>query len=110
MSFDAANLDNLMHERRAAVAESIHTISTEEMKALGEVIFPYVDHHWREKYFAFVNENASATFHHAITSDRAHILYCHAQQKGMWFVSGSGMGPLQAKGLQIMKEIVESGH
>ena len=28
----------------------------------------------------------------------------------MWFVSGGGMGPLQAKGLKIMKELVKGAN
>jgi hypothetical protein len=35
-------------------------------------------------------------------------MYCHAQNKGMWFVPGSGMGPMQPKGLGILKQIVEA--
>jgi hypothetical protein len=49
---------------------------------------------------------AGATFHHAVTSDGVNILYCRDQDKGMWFLPGSGMGPLQARGRQIMKEMI----
>lgn len=69
----------------------------EELKALGEGLFPNFDHPWREKFFGFIEENASTTFHHATTHDRIHIVYCLAQDKGMWFLPGSGMGPLQGK-------------
>jgi hypothetical protein len=110
MPSENLNMDELTEERRKALAETIRTISVEELKALGEGLFPYHDHPWREKFFGFITENASATFHHATTNDRIHIIYCHAKDKGMWFLPGSGMGPLQANGLKIMKEIVEGSH
>ncbi|MEO8351977.1 MAG: hypothetical protein ABI680_09610 [Chthoniobacteraceae bacterium] len=105
MPSDNLNVDDLTEERRKALAASIHTISVEEFKALCEGLFPHHDHPWREKVFGFIAENSGATFHHATTHDRIHIIYCGAQDKGMWFTPGSGMGPLQAKGLGIMKKL-----
>jgi hypothetical protein len=107
MSSANLNMDDLTKERSQAIAETIKPIGIEELKALGEGLFPYIDHPWRAKFFDFIAENAGATFHHALTDDRIHIIYCNAQNKGMWFIPGSGMGPLQAKGLKILKEIVE---
>jgi len=101
------NMDEMTEARREAIAASIRTISMEELKTLGEGLFPYIDHPWRDRFFSFVNENAAATFYHATTHDRVHIIYCAGQNNGMWFRPGSGMGPLQAKGLKILKEIVE---
>src|SRR5258705_10163296 len=110
MPFEKFDLENLNKERRKAIAKSIRTISTEELKALGEKLFPGVDHPWREKFFAFINENPGATFHHAVTSDGVNILYCRDKDKGMWFLPGSGMGPLQATGRQIMKDMITGAH
>jgi len=107
MSSENLNMDELTEARSKAVADSIHTISAEELKALGEGLFPYVEHHWRERFFNFIAENPGATFHHATTHDRIHILYCRAKEKGMWFMPGSGMGPMQPKGLAILKQIVD---
>ena len=101
------DIDSLTDARRKAVEESIHTISVEELKTLGEGLFPYTDNPWRERYFQFITENASSTFHHATTHDRVHIIYCREKDRGMWFRPGSAMGPLQAKGLGILKGIVE---
>ena len=107
MPFDTINIEEITKARRKAIAESIRTISAEELKALGEKLFPGVDHPWREKFFAFINENPGATFHHATTHDGVQIIYCHDKSKGMWFLPGSGMGPMQPKGLAILKQIVE---
>ena len=43
MPFDNTNMEDINAERRKAIAETIHTISDEEMKALGEALFPVVD-------------------------------------------------------------------
>jgi uncharacterized Zn-finger protein len=101
------NMDDLTEARRKSIAETIKTIDVEELKALCEGLFPSFDHPWRERVFDFIKENASATFHHAVTHDRVHFIYCHTKDKGMWFLPGSGMGPMQPKGLKILKEIVE---
>ena len=53
-------MEEITKARRKAIAESIRTISAEELKALGEKLFPGVDHSWREKFFAFINENPGA--------------------------------------------------
>ena len=105
---DNFNMDDLTDARRKAIAESIHPISVEELKALGEGLFPTHDHPWREKFFGFISENAGATFHHATTHDRVHIIYCRDKDRGMWFLPGLGMGPIQPKGLAILKQIVEA--
>jgi hypothetical protein len=100
-------MEEITKARRKAIAGSIRTISVEEVKALGERLFPFVDDLWREKFFDFINANSGAMFHHATTHDGVQIIYCHAREKGMWFVSGTGMGPMQPKGLGILKQIVE---
>ena len=104
---DNQSMDEITEARRKSIEETIKTISVEELKGLGEGLFPYHDHPWRAKFFDFIAENSGATFHHAVTHDRVHIIYCQGVGKGMWFTPGSGMGPLQAKGLKILKEIVE---
>jgi hypothetical protein len=106
MAFEKFDLENLDKERRKALAKSVRTISVEELKALGEEIFRYADDPWRDTFFKFIADNRGSTFHHAIASDGVNIIYCRDQDKGMWFLPGSGMGPLQATGRKIMKEII----
>lgn len=103
---DNPNMDELNEARRQSIADTIHPIGVEELKSLGDALFPQVDHPWREKFLGFLTENAGATFHHATTHDRIHIIYCGAKDKGMWFMPGSAVGPLQEKGLKALKEIV----
>jgi hypothetical protein len=110
MERENLDMNSITEERRKAIAKSITTISAEKMKAIGEEIFPYYDDPWREKFFDFIKENAGATFHHATTTEGIQILYCRDKNKGIWFMPRTGMGPMQPKGLGILKEIVEGKH
>ena len=107
MEYENLDIENITEARRKAVKQSIHSVDLQELKSLGETLFPTFDNPWREVYFEFLKENSGSTFYRATTSDGYELIYCHAKENGMWFVPGSGMGPLQAKGLKIMKEIVE---
>jgi len=107
MQFETINIEELTEARRKAIAASIRTINVEELKTLGERLFPTVDNAWRDLFFSFVTDNAGATFYHAATRDGVEVVYCPAKNKGMWFKPGVGMGPMQPKGLGILKQIVE---
>src|ERR1700756_804910 len=106
MPFEAFDLDNLNNERRKAIAASIRTVTADELKKTGDQIFRYADDPWRETFFSFIAENPGATFHHAVTSDGYNIIYCRDKDKGIWFLPGSGLGPLQATGRKAMSEII----
>src|SRR5262249_708072 len=108
--FEQFDLENLDKERRKAITKSIRTISVEELKKLGAELFRFADDPWRETFFRFIAENPRATFHQPVTNDGVNILYCPAQAKGMWFLPGRGMGPLQATGRKMMKEMIAGAH
>jgi hypothetical protein len=108
MPFEKYDLENLTKERQKAIAKSIHTIDVEELKKLGNEIFQFADDPWRDAFFGFITENHGCTFHHATTNDGVNLVYCRDKDKGMWFISGQGMGPLQARGRKIMKEMIEN--
>lgn len=78
----------------------------EDLKSLGEKLFPFPDHPWRQLFFQLLEENSGSTFYHATTDDRFEVIYCPAKEKGMWFTRSRAMGPLQARGIEAMKEIV----
>lgn len=107
MTPENLNMEEITEARRKAIVASIRTIDLEELKALGERLFPFVDHPWREKFFGFIAENTGATFYHATTHDGVQIVACPAKDKGIWFKPGVGNGPMQPKGLAILKQIVE---
>jgi hypothetical protein len=107
MPTDDYDINIIMEDRRKAVEKNIRKMSAQELKALGEELFPSLEDSWREMYLNFIDENATSTFYHATTQDRIHLVYCRDKGKGIWFIPGSGKGPLQQRGLIIMKEIVD---
>jgi hypothetical protein len=108
MTFDKfVSPEELSAQRRGAMAQSIRVIPAEELKSLGEKLFPQADHPWREAYFAFLSEHKSATVHHAVTSDGVNLLYCRDQDKGIWFLPGEGLGPLAENGRNSMKKLID---
>jgi hypothetical protein len=101
------NIKEIMESRLHAVEESLNTISVAELKALTDELFPFGNHPWLEKFSEVVSDPSSGTIHHAMADNRVHVLYCHDKHIGMWFLQGSGKGPLQPEQLNIMREIVE---
>ena len=108
MPSDNLSPETITAARRIAIAGSIQTASYGELKALGEELFPVADDPWRANYFKFISDNCNTILLHATTSDGIHIVYCPEKNKGIWFVPGSGLGPLQTKSLRIVKEISEN--
>ena len=107
MQNEESDIKEIMECRRRAVKESLQPISVAELGALTDELFPSADHPWLEKFLSVINDPASGTFYHALADDRVHLLYCHDKNIGMWFIRGSGKGPLQPEHLAIVKEIVE---
>ena len=107
MATENLNPEEILESRRKAIASSIKVISVEDLKQLGATLFPFFDHPWRTAFFDFIAENSTATFHHASTDERIQFIYCASENRGIWFIPGSGMGPLQEKGLKVFKQIVE---
>jgi hypothetical protein len=106
MSVEVLDINNLNEERRKALAASIRPISMDELKSLGESLFPVLNHPWRQAYFEFLEQHPTGRYHHGTTHDRVEILYCQDGDKGIWFLPGGGVGPLQEAGIEVMKEIV----
>jgi hypothetical protein len=106
MEPENVDIESITDARRKAIEQTIEPIDIDELKSLGEKLFPFLDHPWRNTYFQFLEDNSGSTFYHATTNDQVEIIYCPDKQKGIWFVRRGGMGPLQAKGIGILKEIV----
>ena len=103
---DVEAIDN---ELRKAVAKSIRIISVEELKKLGEEIFDSPDRPWQETFLSVVTENPGATFYHASAGEGVIILYSRENDKGLWYLPGSGLGPLPEGARRLMKEAIEAG-
>src|SRR6185295_18703475 len=104
MPFEKFDFETLNEERRKSVAQSLRVIGVDEAKKMGEQLFKFADDPWRAAYFNFIAEHPGATLHHGVTSDGVNVLYNLENDKGMWFIPGSGMGPLQEKGRKAMKQ------
>jgi hypothetical protein len=100
------DVESITEARRKAIEQTIEPISIEQLKSLGEKIFPFFDHPWRHTFFQFVEENSGSTFYHATADDQVEIIYCPDKGKGMWFLPRGCPGPLQTTGLRILKDIV----
>ena len=104
---DAEAIDK---ERRKAIAKSIRTISVEELKKLGEEMFDDPDRPWRDAFLQFIAEHPGATFYHASAGGGVIFVYSRDGDKGLWYLPGSGLGPLSEVGRQLMKKAIEAGH
>jgi hypothetical protein len=103
---DAEAIDD---ERRQAIAKSIRVISVEELKKLGGEIFDTPDRPWRDASLQLIAENPGATFYHASAGEGVIFLYLRDEDKGLWYLPGSGLGPLSEEGRQLMKEAIAAG-
>jgi hypothetical protein len=103
------DVDAIDNERRKAIAKSIRIISVEELKKLGEEIFDEPDRPWRQTFLQLIAENPGATFYQADAGEGVIFLYCRDKDKGLWYLPGSGIGPLSEGGRQMMKEAIAAG-
>jgi hypothetical protein len=96
-------------DRRKAIAKSIRPISVEELKKLGEEIFDDPGRPWRQTFLQLIAENPGATFYQADAGEGVIFLYCRDVDKGLWYLPGSGIGPLSQGGRQLMKKAIAAG-
>lgn len=104
------DLSAITELRRQAIADTIEPATLEELHALGEELFPFLDHPWRSLYFQFLQENPDSKYYKAATDDGIYVLYCRERGRGLWFIPGSGIGILQEAGLKILSDIVTQQH
>jgi hypothetical protein len=104
------DVETINKERRKAITKSIRIISVEELNKLGEEIFDDPGRPWRETFNRLIAENPGSTFYHASAGEGVIFLYIRDQDKGLWYLPGSGLGPLSEGGRQLMKEAIAAGH
>ena len=110
MPFDKFfDIDTITDARRKAVTKSIRIINTDELKKLAEEIFHDPDDPWKQTLLQLIAENPGATFYHADAGEDVIFLYLPDKDKGLWYLPGSGVGPLSVGGRQIMKEAIAVG-
>jgi hypothetical protein len=97
-------------ERRNAIAKSIRTISIEELKMLYDEMFDSPDRPWRQTTSQFIAEHPGDTFYRADAGEGVIFLYSRDGDKGLWYLPGSGLGPLSEGGRRLMKEAIAAAH
>jgi hypothetical protein len=100
------DVETINKDRRKAITKSIRIISIEELKKLGQEIFDSPDRPWRETFLRLIEENPGGTFHHADAGEGVIFLYSRDADKGLWYLPGSGIGPLSEAGRRMMKEAI----
>ena len=53
-----------------------------------------------------IETHPQESFYRAVTQEGAIILYCPGENTGVWFLPGSGMGPLPEEAKRQMKEAI----
>ena len=106
MPFDTYDFESITEQRRKSIAQTIRPISLEEVKKLGQELFKYADDPWRDAFNQFLAEHPGCSFYHADASEGVNILYCPDKDRGIWFVPGTGLGPLQERGKKAMKDSI----
>ena len=104
---DADAIDN---ERRKAINNSVRIISVDELKKLGEEMFDDPDRPWRQTFLQFMAEHPGTTFHKASAGEGVVFVYSRDADRGLWYLPGSGLGPLSEGGRRLMKEAIAAGH
>lgn len=108
MESEHLDFDTIMAERRAAAASSIQPITHDALLALGEQLFPTVDHPWQPLYAEFLAEHKDSPAVHGTVNDGVEFVFFPREGKGLWFRSSggvTGMGPIQPRGITALQEI-----
>jgi hypothetical protein len=109
MSYDEEWPDQSIQERLAIVRKTIRAVSLDELRNLGETLFPIVSDPWCEKFHEFIKANASGRFYRADLPNDAQLVYCADANKGIWFLpGGQAVGVIQPKGLLSLAGIVNA--
>ena len=100
--------EELWEERLTAVRESLANISVDELKKIAkEHEEEFVGDPWRDEFQRLLEEKPQASFYRAVPQEGVVVYYCRDSEFGVWVLSGSGMGPLDATGKRLMKEAIE---
>jgi hypothetical protein len=108
MESEHLDFDTIMAERRAAAAASMQPINHDALLALGEKLFPTVDHPWHAVYSDFITEHKESPAVHGTLPDGVEFVFFPREGKGLWFRSAggvSGMGPIMPRGATALQEI-----
>lgn len=108
MESEHLDFDTIMAERRAAATASMQPVDHASLLALGEKLFPTVDHPWQAVYADFLAEHQDSPAVHGTVPDGVEFVFFPREGKGLWFRNTggvTGMGPIQLRGITALQEI-----
>jgi hypothetical protein len=107
MPFDKfVDMETLSEERRRAVQGSLQSLTIPELRNLVKELSDFEGDPWQENLVRVIAAHPEASFYRAVTQEGAIILYCPGEDTGVWFLPGSGMGPLPEEAKRHMKEAI----
>jgi hypothetical protein len=105
MPFDKfLDREALSEERRRAVQESLQTMTVADLRKIVKELSDFEGDPWQEKFLRVVETHPEASFYRAVTQEGAIVLYCPGEDTGVWFLPGSGMGPVPEEAKRHMRE------
>ena len=107
MPFDKfVDMETLSEERRRALQESLQSMTVAELRNVVKELSDFEGDPWQENLVSVIEAHPEASFYRAVTQEGAIILYCPGEDTGVWFLPGSGMGPLPEQAKRHMKEAI----
>jgi hypothetical protein len=107
MPFDKfVDMETLSEERRKAIQESLQTMTLAELRSVVKELSDFEGDPWQENFVRAIETHPEESFYRAVTQEGAIILYCPGEDTGVWFLPGSGMGPLPDQAKRHMKEAI----
>jgi hypothetical protein len=107
MPFDKfVDMETLSEERRKALQETVQSMTVAELRKIVKELSDFEGDPWQEKFLRVVETHPQESFYRAVTQEGAIILYCPGEDTGVWFLPGSGMGPLPEEAKRHMKEAI----
>jgi hypothetical protein len=105
MPFDKfVDMQTVSEERRKAIQGSLQTMSVTDLRKVVKELSGFEGDPWRESFVSVIEAHPEASFYRAVTQEGAVILYCPSEDAGVWFLPGSGMGPLPEEAKRHMRE------
>ena len=107
MPFDKfVDMQTVSEERRKALQETLQIMTVPELRKIVKELSDFEGDPSRENFVRVIDAHPEASFYRAVTQEGAIILYCPGENSGVWFLPGSGMGPLPEEAKRHMKEAI----
>ena len=99
-----ADMQRVSEELRKAIQESMQRIPVAELRKIVEELSEFEGDPMHQKLREIIQTHPEDSFYRAVTQEGAIILYCPGENTGVWFLPGSGMGPLPEEAERHMRQ------